>query len=249
VFPSSCEAYPAFRSLPASSRLVVEPGDGPGERGPQADRVRYTAVHSAESTTVAVAFGPPPGVVARLCRVTDGMAQNAAMAVCAALRIGVQRDDIQRRLLLWRPSPLRGEWRISEGRRLYLDCYNANPASMADALAAFAAVAPRAEPRLYVIGCMEELGAESRRYHLELGRSLALRPGDHLVAVGSQADLVRQGALEGGCDPGQIEVAESLEPLSARLAGFRGSVFVKGSRRHELEKAFVGTEFAEAYHA
>jgi UDP-N-acetylmuramoyl-tripeptide--D-alanyl-D-alanine ligase len=249
MFPSSCEAYPAFRSLPVSNRLVVEFGERFDERGPAAGRVRYTALHSAESTTVTVALGPPPPVAARLCRVTDGMAQNAAMAICAALKIGVHRKEIQRRLLSWRPSPLRGEWRISEGRRLYLDCYNANPASMADALAAFSAVAPRGEPRLFVIGCMEELGDESRRYHLELGRSLALRHGDHLVAVGSQADSVRQGALEGKCDPRQIEVADSIEPLSARLANFRGSVFVKGSRRYELEKAFVGTEFAEASHA
>ncbi|HXQ80651.1 MAG TPA: UDP-N-acetylmuramoyl-tripeptide--D-alanyl-D-alanine ligase [Opitutaceae bacterium] len=249
VFPSSCEAYPAFRSMPASRCLVVEPGEGLDKREAQRGRVRFTVAHAGESTTVAVAFGPPPPVVARLCRVTDGMAQNTAMAVCAALETGVPRNEIERRLLSWRPSPLRGEWRVSEGRRLYLDCYNANPASMADALAAFVAVAPRDEPRLFVIGCMEELGADSQRYHLELGKALALRSGDRLVAVGSQAGAIRMGALEGKCDPGQIEVADSVEPLSARLAAFRGSVFVKGSRRHELEKAFVGTEFAEASHA
>ena len=138
---------------------------------------------------------------------------------------------------------------MSEGRRLYMDCYNANPASMADALDAFNAVAPRDEPRLLVIGCMEELGPEAQRYHVELGRSLNLRKGDHLVAIGSLADAVRQGALEAGGDPGQIEVAGTVGPLSARLAAFRGSVFVKGSRRHELEKAFSGAEIAEAAHA
>ena len=46
-----------------------------------------------------------------------------------------------------------------------------------------------------------------------------------------------------------MEVADSIEAFSARLAAFRGSVFVKGSRRHELEKAFVGAECAEASHA
>jgi UDP-N-acetylmuramyl pentapeptide synthase len=177
------------------------------------------------------------------------MAQNTAMAVCAALRLGIQRDEIQRRLALWRPPSLRGEWRVSAGRRLYLDCYNANPASMADALSAFTAVAPGDEPRLFVLGCMEELGSDSRRYHLELGRSLALRKGDHVVAVGSQADSIRLGALEAGCEADQIEVAESIEAVSAQLAAFRGSVFVKGSRRHGLEKAFAGSELAEASHA
>lgn len=249
VFPASCEAYAAFRSLSEQDCLVVEPAGSLAGRRPREGRARFTASHSGELTTVSVAFGPPPPVVARLCRTTDGMAQNAALAICAALRAGVARDDVGRRLVSWRPSPLRGEWRVSDGRRVYLDCYNANPASMADALAAFGAVAPPDEPRLYVIGCMEELGPDSQRYHVELGRSLALRGGDRLVAVGSHAGSVRAGALEGGAGPSQVEVADSIEPFSAQLASFRGSVFVKGSRRHELERVFVGAECAEAYHA
>jgi UDP-N-acetylmuramoyl-tripeptide--D-alanyl-D-alanine ligase len=249
IFPSSCEAFPSFRSLPASGSLVVEPAEELSDRVPPRGRVPFLVAHSGDCTTVSVAFGPPPPVAARLCRVTDGMAQNAAMAVCAALRTGVHREEIPRRLASWRPSPLRGEWRVSEGRRLYLDCYNANPASMADALATFGAVAPAGEPRLFVIGCMEELGSDSQRYHLELGRSLALRGGDHVLAIGSQSGWIRQGALEGGCGEGQVEVSDSIEPVAAQIARFRGSVFVKGSRRHELERAFVGGEYAEASHA
>jgi UDP-N-acetylmuramoyl-tripeptide--D-alanyl-D-alanine ligase len=171
------------------------------------------------------------------------------MAVCAALRLGVAIEDVQRRLISWRPAQLRGEWAMSEGRRVYLDCYNANPASMADALSTFEAVAPLDEPRLLVLGCMEELGSESERYHLELGRSLRLRKGDQLVAIGSLAGAIRQGALEGGNDDSQIEIGESVGPMAARLSAFRGSVFVKGSRRHELEKAFSGGEYAGVSHA
>ena len=51
--------------------------------------------------------------------------------------------------------------------------------------------------------------------------------------------------MEGGCAEGQIETADTVEPLSAQLAGFRGSVFVKGSRRHALEKALVGRSRAQ----
>jgi UDP-N-acetylmuramoyl-tripeptide--D-alanyl-D-alanine ligase len=248
LFPASCERYEAFRSLSADRTLVLENASASSAADGR-HRVRFSASHSGAYTTVEVAYGPPPPAAATLGRVTDGMAQNTAMAMCAALRIGVRREDIRRRLLSWHPSPLRGEWRISEGRRLYLDCYNANPASMADALAAFNDVAPGGEPRLFVIGCMEELGAEAPRYHVELGRSLVLRPGDRLVAVGSLAGSVRFGALEAGCTPAQVEIAESIDPLSARVAGFRGSVFVKGSRRHGLERAFAASELAEASHA
>jgi UDP-N-acetylmuramoyl-tripeptide--D-alanyl-D-alanine ligase len=249
IFPSSCESFAAFREIPAASRLVVEPAGPSGEMVPARGRIAFSASHSGETTTIPVAYGPPPPVVVKLRRVTDGMSQNAAMAVCAAMRVGVARKDIERRLLSWSPAPLRGEWRISDGRRLYLDCYNANPASMSDALASFNSVAPGGEPHLLVIGCMEELGPEALRYHLELGRSLRLRPEDQLAAVGELAGAIRQGALEAGARPEQIEVSETIAPIAPRLQAFRGSVFVKGSRRHELERAFAGAEFAEASHA
>ena len=177
------------------------------------------------------------------------MAQNAALALVVALRLGVPAERIRQRLRSWNPAHLRGEWRVSESRRLYLDCYNANPSSMADSLAVFFDLAPPEEPRLLVLGCMEELGRESRRYHLDLGRSLRLRPSDQLVVIGNLADAVRAGAIEGGVSQDQITTSESVGPLAERLSGFRGAVFVKGSRRHELEKAFLGPVYAESFHA
>jgi len=243
IFPSACTEYAAFRDIPPASSMVLEQADSAA-----AGRVAYSVSHSGDRTVVTVNLRPTTAAVT-LRRTTDGMARNVAMSVCAALTLGVSLELIQRRLPAWSPSPLRGEWTQSEGRRVYLDCYNANPVSMADALAAFKALAPSDEPRLLVIGCMEELGTESERYHVELGRSLRLRSGDHLVAIGSLAGAIRRGALEGGSDPGQIEVGDSVGPLVGRLSSFRGSVFVKGSRRHELEKAFTGAEYAGVSHA
>jgi UDP-N-acetylmuramoyl-tripeptide--D-alanyl-D-alanine ligase len=248
ILPSSCANFFAFRDLPGSSRIFMEEAGDAGSRAPWNGRVAYSVSHDGDRTSVTVDVGDRPiGVTLR--RTTDGMARNAAMAVFGAYRLGTAIEDIQRRLVSWRPAQLRGEWTSSEGRRVYLDCYNANPASMADALATFDAVAPADEPRLLVLGCMEELGAESERYHLELGRSLRLRRGDHLVAIGSLASAIRQGALEGGNEDSQIEIADTVAPLAARLSAFRGSVFVKGSRRHELEKAFTGAEHAGVAHA
>jgi UDP-N-acetylmuramoyl-tripeptide--D-alanyl-D-alanine ligase len=249
IFPSSCEGYPAFRSIGRARSLVVELSPRLDGKGHSEGRARFSVEQSASSTTVTVSVGPPPPIAATLPRVTDGMAQNAALAICAAIQVGVRRDEIAARLLSWKPPHLRGEWTISSGRRLYLDCYNANPASMADALATFGAVAPSDEPRLFVIGSMEELGAGAANYHIELGRSLGLREGDHLVAIGALGGAIRQGAMEAGADPRQVEVAESIDPLASTVATFHGSVFVKGSRKHGLERAFSMTEHAEASHA
>ena len=238
IYPVACNAFEAFRSIPAPGRMVLGEAGGPS----------YRVAHEGDRTTVTVDIGGR-NFVAHLRRTTDGMAGNAALTVCAAQHLGITREEIARRLVAWRPSQLRGEWSTHEGRGIYLDCYNANPASMADALAAFEAVSPPGEPRLLVIGCMEELGRESERYHVELGRSLHLRKGDRLVAIGGLASAIRKGALEGGNDAAQIEVGDRVEPFAPGLSAFRGSVFVKGSRRHELEKAFAGSGLEGVSHA
>jgi UDP-N-acetylmuramoyl-tripeptide--D-alanyl-D-alanine ligase len=169
-------------------------------------------------------------------RVSDGMAQNAALAICAARWLGVPADAIQARLGAWKPAKLRGEIRRLDGRLFYLDCYNANPASMADALATFESVAPENEPRLFVLGCMEELGAEAAAHHHALGRSLRLRADDQLLVIGTHAHDVCAGVLAQGNFTRQIQIVSTLEPVSEFLADWRGSVFVKGSRRYQLEK-------------
>src|SRR5581483_7995819 len=142
---------------------------------PPPDKVFYAVAQRGESTAVSLAYGPPPPLTFTFRRVSDGMAENAVLAICAALGLGVPREAIQARLAQWQPAPMRGEIRREDGRLLYLDCYNANPASMADALAAFGAIAPPAEPRLFVLGGMEELGESAAAHHRALGRSVPLR--------------------------------------------------------------------------
>jgi len=188
-----------------------------------------------------------------LPNLSAGMARNARLAIRTALYLGVAPAQIQARLNGWSPAPLRGQWRgpqallsggprvggpsESVGERLvYLDCYNANPASMADALDAFYAQAPEALPRVFVLGGMEELGERSAMFHRALGRSLRLRSQDRAYAIGDEAEALRTGALEGGqIAPEQITVVETLDTLRSELADSRGALFLKGSRRYHLE--------------
>jgi len=88
---------------------------------------------------------------------------------------------------------------------------------------------------------MEELGADSATYHRQLGRLLHLRRGDFLFALGSQATALREGLLENGNDPAQVAVIADVAPVRERLAGFKGAVFLKGSRRYQLETSSTPT--------
>jgi UDP-N-acetylmuramoyl-tripeptide--D-alanyl-D-alanine ligase len=235
IFPKQCAGFTAFRELDVNT-IVVEPAEVLRPAEPPKGVVYFAVTQRGDSTAVALAYGLPPPLVFTFRRVSEGMAQNAALAICAALWLGVPRDAIQQRIAAWEPAKFRGELRRENGRLLYLDCYNANPASMTDALDAFHSLAPAGEARLLVLGGMEELGAEAEMFHRALGRSLHLRAQDFLFLIGDHAPAVRTGALENGNRPEQISVVTSLTPIAERLAGFRGAVFLKGSRRYQLEQ-------------
>lgn len=236
IFPRRCADFPVFRDLNVRT-LTVEAAEVLRPAEPLRDRLYFTITQRGEDTAIALAYGRPPLLVFTLGRVTGGMAQNAVLAICAALWLGVPRDVIQRRLDDYAPAPLRGEIRREDGRLLYIDCYNANPASMADALETFRQLAPAGEgPRLFVLGCMEELGPDSLVHHENLGASLRLGPDDHVCVIGDQADAVQRGAMAAGARTDQVEIVESIEVISERFAAFSGTVFVKGSRRYQLER-------------
>ncbi len=246
IFPKQCDEFAAFHELGVRT-MVVERAEVIRPTEPPKDKVYFAITQRGDSTALALAYGPPPPLVFTMRRVSDGMAQNATLAICAALWLGVPREVIQARLAAWAPAALRGEWRDEPGRRLFLDCYNANPASMADALGTFLAVAPANEPRLFVLGGMEELGVRAAEYHHALGRSVPLRPQDFLFVIGDNAPAVCAGALEGGGRAAQIAVVTTLEPIAERLAEFHGAVFLKGSRRWQLERALESATATAAH--
>ena len=228
VFPVGCWAYESFRAL--ANPLVLVPANE-GMVKVTGRTLGYTVLHRPERTEVTLE-GRRKFIFRR---VSGGMAQNAALALALASELGVDDATLQTRLNSWQPSKWRGEFQQVGGAQVYCDFYNANPASMADAISAFTSLVRVELPRLYVLGCMEELGSGSTEYHRQLGRLILLRPGDALFVIGAQAAAVREGLLENGNDPAQVSVIDDVAPVRARLAGFQGAVFLKASRRYQLE--------------
>jgi UDP-N-acetylmuramoyl-tripeptide--D-alanyl-D-alanine ligase len=239
VFPRQCADFGAFRNL-GVNRMVLQPADVLRPSEPPQDVVYFTTTHREDISVVALAYGKPPPLAFTFRRVSQGMAQNAALAICSALWLGVSPECIQERLKSWSPAHWRGELVRDAGRLFYLDFYNANPASMQDAIESFVSVSQEGAPRLFVLGCMEELGSDAAAFHRDLGRRLRLRDGDHAYVIGGQAAQVLEGLAEAGHAPGQAEVCATADEISTRVASWPGSVFVKGSRRYQLEKALAG---------
>ena len=173
--------------------------------------------------------------------VSRGLAENAALAVVAVSKF-VSDEKIQSALDAWKPSANRGEVRerADGGGKIFVDCYNASPASMSDSACAFAKRFPASAgtPRLFVLGGMGELGADSARLHREVGEALPLDAStDSLALFGGNAALIGEGAIARGFPRERVRVFADIDALRAHVAEFRGNVMFKGSRAFALERA------------
>ena len=147
---------------------------------------------------------------------------NALAALSVALCCGVPLDAAVAALAGVRLSPWRMELHHSPGGAVVLnDAYNANPASMAAALEALAALPARR--RVAVLGPMAELGARSAAEH-EAVAVLAGRLGVEVLTVGTDAyGVTPANSID--------EAVTALGPL-----GSGDAVLVKASRVAGLER-------------
>ncbi len=104
----------------------------------------------------------------------------AAVAVCRLLNVPV--DNIRSSLGEFRGVPMRLELKELKGALVISDLYNANPASMEEAVKEL--VRLRRGRAVAVLGDMLELGSYGEQAHRKLGRWLATLDVDVLIAVG-----------------------------------------------------------------
>ena len=164
---------------------------------------------------------------------------NALAAAAAAWILGFDRNVIAEGIAAFSPVPGRTEIRrLGNGAGMILDAYNANPASVREALKTLQEL--RGTGRAFVIlGDMLELGDKTEEFHREIGE-FAVRTGiDHLFLKGALSRFTAAGAVEQGLpgeritffdDPGSV-----ISLLKSRLLK-DDWVLIKGSRRMKLEK-------------
>jgi UDP-N-acetylmuramoyl-tripeptide--D-alanyl-D-alanine ligase len=164
-------------------------------------------------------------------------AAAAAMAAAAGLGWAEIVDALGRARSL---SP----WRMAvherpDGLVVVNDAYNANPASMAAALDALAAIGAQGGRRtVAVLGEMLELGESSTADHAEVGEHAAALGIDVLVTVGAAAEDIAAGARgtpgwdgRAWCTAGREQAADWLRHNVVA----RDVVLVKASRGAALE--------------
>tara|TARA_R110002095_G_scaffold212564_3_gene201975 strand:- start:2428 stop:3849 length:1422 start_codon:yes stop_codon:yes gene_type:complete len=166
----------------------------------------------------------------------------ALFAIAVAKEFGLSNQDLIESFRLFATIPGRchieqtGSWTIID------DSYNSSPASMAAACQVLNGWTGGGK-RIMVMGDMLELGAESKRYHQEIGALIAASGIDYLFVCGKQAAAVVQGALSGKLSQDRIVQATDVEELQSDVISRLEPgdvVLVKGSRGMRMERLITG---------
>lgn len=159
---------------------------------------------------------------------------NAAAATAAAIALGLYMENVQKGLLSFTPMPMRLE-RLTKNRvHFILDCYNANPASMKNALEILGRETIR--PRIAVLGDMKELGASSATYHKQIAKQLV----DNRIETAFLAGPEMRHAYEALKNESGVKViyapdAKQWLPELKKALANGGCCLVKASRSMNFE--------------
>jgi UDP-N-acetylmuramoyl-tripeptide--D-alanyl-D-alanine ligase len=163
---------------------------------------------------------------------------NALAAAAAAWSLGFDRHEIAAGLAAFRPVPGRSEIRrLGNGAFLMIDTYNANPASVREALKTLLELRGNGDA-VVILGDMLELGKQSEPLHEEIGTLLAVANVNHIFLKGSLTKALATGGIRRGFSAERITFFEDPEEVVASLRSRLKKddwVLIKGSRKMKME--------------
>jgi len=161
----------------------------------------------------------------------------AAASMADALDIGL--DDIKNGLESFGGVPMRLEIKEIPGALVISDVYNANPASMEEALKEL--VRLKRKRTIAVLGDMLELGGYAEEAHKKLVRLASALKIEVLLAVGPEMSRAAK-EFKGVCYQAENSDGARSILLSIRQEG--DAILIKGSRGMRMEKILREADFA-----
>ncbi len=151
---------------------------------------------------------------------------NCMAAVAVGMHFGVEPWDIKEAIEEYIPSNHRSEFKeTARGNHLYLDCYNANPSSMAAAIESFKAMGGE----MAIIGGMHELGADERKEHQRLIEQLEGCRLNKCLLVGPEWEGITLATnMQHFNDTPTLSAWLQSNPISAT------TILIKGSNTNRL---------------
>jgi murE/murF fusion protein len=171
------------------------------------------------------------------------MVSNALAALAAASAAGIAICDMQAGLAAFAPVSGRMDIRcLANGIQLIDDTYNANPASVTQALKTLSAQAAAGDDgqkgrTMAILGDMLELGEASADLHYAVGKTAAQLGITRLYLYGPHSSHTCRGAVDNGMARDRIFSGTKQEIADHVLAHFHQNdwVLVKGSRGMAME--------------
>jgi len=202
----------------------------------QAKTITYKANGSQFTVDGTQVMLPLPG---------PGNVENALAAWSVCSRLGIDIVSFARAVTTLRAVPMRAELLQIGTLTVLNDCYNANPASMRNALDILANLGGSGTPesvenprRVFICGDMAELGLQASSLHAELGSFIAQAKIQLLLAVGKLAKTAAMAAKTGAKYQLQVNCFEDAASVCNNLKGLIKNydiILVKGSRAAKLE--------------
>ncbi|MEA3225593.1 MAG: UDP-N-acetylmuramoyl-tripeptide--D-alanyl-D-alanine ligase, partial [Planctomycetota bacterium] len=168
-----------------------------------------------------------------------GNVENALAAWAICSQFGLKIEDFAQAIETLPPISMRTELLQAGTLTVLSDCYNANPASMKNALGILAKLDPTGKRRqVFICGDMAELGEQAEQLHVELGDFVARTKVGLLLAIGKLAKIAA-GAANRRAEHGlRIKCFDDTLSACNNLHEFIKDydiVLVKGSRTAGLE--------------
>ena len=165
----------------------------------------------------------------------EHMAYSASMAVAVGEELGLSREEIVRGVAAYEPTGSRMHViRLPGGRVLLDDCYNANPQSVTAALEVLGRT--DCERRVAVLGDMGELGDLTDQAHFNAGALAAMLGIDFVIAIGSKAARIADGAAMSGGDVVHFATKEEALPTVREQLRPNTSMLIKASHSMRFER-------------
>lgn len=154
---------------------------------------------------------------------------NFLAAVCVGIEFKVDPQLISEAIVEYNPTNKRSQVVSTLRNTLILDCYNANPTSMASALDSFAMNTSEKE-KVVVLGEMKELGTESDLEHRQIITQIEKLSLD-AYTVGTNFDAMKSNRVISHFKSVHDFISSGIpQTLSNKL------ILLKGSRSVQLEK-------------
>ena len=164
---------------------------------------------------------------------------NAMAAAAVAVACGISAESIRQGLSSFRAVSGRMEiLALQNGVYLVNDAYNANPASVREALLTLKDL-KNGRNAFVFLGDMLELGEAAKEMHRRIGTLLATTGVAAVYLQGDFAEATAAGALEGGLAKEHVIILKDDEAAIAHLKKQlrKGDwVLVKGSRRMRMDR-------------